>query len=128
MRPLGSRARTGHPRVARRAKATYEWHQHVRIATNGPLSREEILAIADGDHDPFDDREAALLAYCEAFVDGTVTDELHGRLADHYDTKTLLGITKIAQFYLGLAYTIDALGIETEAEFVGWELERLETH
>lgn len=109
--------------VAFESRAEYEWHQHARIATAGDVSREEVLAIADGTTAPFDDRSAALVAYTRAFCAREVTDEVHDRLADQFDDSTLVGVAHLAQFYLGLAHSLDAFDVEPRGEFVGWGLE-----
>lgn len=111
--------------TARAADARYEWHQHVRVALDEGVSAETILAIARGEPDRISDQHAALLEYVGAFVDGDVDDATHDRLADHYDEATILGITTLAGNYLGLAHVFDALDVDLETEFVGWDLEGL---
>jgi len=109
--------------VAFEAESEYEWHQHVRIATAGDVSHDEVLAIADETTEPFDDTATALVDYTRAFCDRAVTDADHDRLAAYFDTATTVGVAQLAEFYLGLAHTLDALGVEPRGEFVGWEPE-----
>lgn len=111
--------------TARAADSRYEWHQHVRVALDEGMAPETILAIARGEPDRLAAAHAALLDYVTAFVAGTVDDALHDRLAAHYDEPTIVGITTLAGGYLGLAHVLDALDVDLEAEFVGWDLEGL---
>lgn len=110
--------------TARTVESSYEWHQHVGIAKDAGVSEAEILAISEGAYEAFDAGETALLEYTEAVVEGRVTDELSDALAEHYDANAVSGATAAAAGYLGLARTIDALGVEIEVgdEFIGWDL------
>ncbi|SNR24502.1 carboxymuconolactone decarboxylase family protein [Halorubrum vacuolatum] len=108
------------------AGSAYEWHQHVRVALDEGMSPEHILAIASEESDRLDEPFAALVAYVEAFVDDDVDDAIHARLAGHYDEETIVGICALTGCYLGLARLLSSLDVETESEFVGWKLERLE--
>jgi alkylhydroperoxidase family enzyme len=103
----------------------YEWHQHVNIAGGDLVSEEELAALADGDDDVFEGAERALVQYARAVVEGEVTDELHDALAEHFDDAAISGAACTAAGYLGLGRTIDALGVEIEADddFVGWHPE-----
>lgn len=112
--------------TARETDAEYEWYQHVRIGLAGDLTPEEIRAIGSGRDGPFDERERALVAYVSQFVSRSVDDDTHGALADYFDPDTVVGVAMLTQFYLGLAHVIDALDIELDGEFVGWELVHLE--
>ena len=109
--------------TARAADSRYEWHQHVRVALDEGMSAETVLAIARGEPDRLSDQHAALREYVTAFVAGDVDGAIHARLADHYDEATVLGIATLAGNYLGLAHVLDALDVDLEAEFVGWDLE-----
>jgi len=101
----------------------YEWHQHVNIAADGLLTRDELAAVAEDDPAPFDTAEVALCEYARAVVRGEVTDEVHAALADHLDDRALAGAAATAAGYLALGRMIDAFGVEIEAgdEFVGWD-------
>jgi 4-carboxymuconolactone decarboxylase len=111
--------------TAATADSEYEWHQHVRIARNEGVSDDQILAIATGDHDGLEPAHAALVEYVRQFVDGSVDDESHERLLEHYDEERALAVGMVSGFYLGLARTLDAFDVEIEAaeSFVGWELD-----
>jgi alkylhydroperoxidase family enzyme len=103
----------------------YEWHQHVRVALDEGMAPETILAVSMERPEELDDRHAVLVDYVRHFVAGDVDDALHDRLASFYDEPTIVGIDMLAGLYLGLARVIDALAVETEVPFVGWELENL---
>ncbi|AXR76493.1 carboxymuconolactone decarboxylase family protein [Natrarchaeobaculum sulfurireducens] len=107
------------------ADTAYEWHQHVRVALDEGMDPEEILAISREEPDRLEPERAALVAYVERFVDDEVDDETHERLADHYDEETILGVCALSGCYLGLARLLQALEVDLENEFVGWDLENL---
>jgi alkylhydroperoxidase family enzyme len=100
--------------VADEADSDYEWHQHITIATNAGLTDTEISAIVTDDPVVLAEDEALLVEYARAAVRGSVTDDLHDRLAARYDDSTVVAIATIAGSYLGLARFIDALDIEVE--------------
>lgn len=106
-------------------RAAYEWHQHVRIGLTEGLSREETLAISDRDYEAFKDHERVLVEYVDSYVTGTVDDETHAALAARVDESKVVGIGLLAGMYLVIGRQMDALGVETEEPFVGWNLENL---
>lgn len=112
--------------VASELGSEYEWHQHVTIASNVGLTREEIAAIGRDDRSRFPDGEdQALVAYTRAVARGRVTDALHEAVLDYFDEETVVGAASTAAAYLALGRVIDALGVEIEPgdEFVGWDPE-----
>ena len=54
---------------------------------------------------------------------GTVTDEIHGALAETFDDRQVVGAAATAAGYLALGRMIEAFGVEIETgdEFVGWD-------
>jgi alkylhydroperoxidase family enzyme len=111
--------------VAYFADSAYEWHQHVRVALDEGLTVAEIRAVSGGDREELTPDARALVAYVGEFVAGSVDDATHDRIATYYDDETVVGIGMLAGAYLGLARALDALAVETEVEFVGWNLENL---
>ncbi|APX97766.1 carboxymuconolactone decarboxylase family protein [Natronorubrum daqingense] len=109
--------------IARELEAVYEWHQHVPIARESGVSDDEILAIADGDRDRFDERETALLRYVEAVVRDEVDDDRFAALSEWFEPTEIVGITLIATHYLATARFLSALEVPLEDSFVGWDLE-----
>jgi alkylhydroperoxidase family enzyme len=112
-------------RCAREIPSEYEWHNHVRIALNAGVEADAIRAIADRTADAFPPKHRALLEYVDAFLDGAVDDDAHAALAAHYDDPTIAGICLFAGYWLMNACVVDALGVETEEPFVGWNLENV---
>lgn len=112
-------------RCAREIPSRYEWHNHVRIALNAGVEADAIRAIADRATDDFAPKHSALLSYVDAFLDGTVDDEAHAALAEHYDDSTIAGVCLFAGYWLMNARVVDALGVEIEEPFVGWNLENV---
>lgn len=112
--------------VARGVESRYEWHQHVPVALEAGLSEEAIHAISNGTVDSLTPADAALFEYVTAYVHGTVDESVHEQLAAHFDDPTIVGIAMLAGEYFALAQTIDALAIEPETEFIGWDLANLE--
>jgi alkylhydroperoxidase family enzyme len=111
--------------VARTLESAYEWFQHVRIALDAGVSREDILAVSHREYDPLSPSDRALVRYVAAFTDRTVDDETHAKLAEHFDEATIVGIGMLASYYIGIDYMGDAFDLEMEDEFVGWELENI---
>lgn len=111
--------------TAARTDSAYEWHQHVRVALDEGVPVEDILAVSRGRHDALEPAHSALVEYVEQFVEGTVDDTTHAQLTGHYPDEVILGIGALAGNYLGLARVLEALEVETESPFVGWDLENL---
>jgi 4-carboxymuconolactone decarboxylase len=111
--------------VAADLDAEYEWHQHAPIAADLGVALDDIRAIAESDFDALDEATAAMLRYAVSFVHGTVSDTDHEAVAAHFEPDTVVGIAMLASHYLATARTIDALGVEPETPFVGWDLSGL---
>jgi len=109
--------------VASELRSEYEWHQHVSIAADAGLDREEIAAIARDDRGSFSADELALVAYTRAVARGRVGDAHHEALREQFDAETVVGTACTAAGYLALGRLIDALGVEIEDgdAFVGWD-------
>lgn len=101
----------------------YEWHQHVNVATDAGLSREEIAAIGRDDRTAFEIGEQALIAYTRAVARGRLTDPLHEAVLEELGTEATVGAATTAAGYVALGRVIDALGVDIEAgdEFEGWD-------
>lgn len=103
--------------------STYEWHQHVNIATNIGITETEIGAIARDKRTPFSSAESTLIAYTRAVIQGRVEEPLHESISEYFDDQTIVGIAATASTYSSLGNLIKALDIEIEANdtFVGWD-------
>ena len=111
--------------VAAESRSTYEWHQHVAIASDAGLTPAEINAVSTDDLEAFPSEEVALVEYARAVADGRVTDELHDAVEDAFGPEVVVGIAGVVAGYFGLARMIDALGVELESgeEFAGWTVD-----
>lgn len=109
--------------VARTLDSAYEWHQHVSVAMDVGFEKEEVLAIAEHEFDIFTEKESTLLEYVAAFTERSVTDNLHERLMEYYDASEIIGITMLAGYYINIDYVGDALDLDLEEEFIGWDLQ-----
>lgn len=118
--------------VAREAEAEYEWHSHVKIAQgidvphDRVLSREEVLAVSRREYVAFDEPERTLIDYVLGVIGWSVDDDLHDRLTAAYDESTVVGTGVLVGAYLMAARVFDAVDIDTDGEFHGWELENLD--
>lgn len=111
--------------LARELRTEYEWHHHIPVARDEGITVEEIRAIADREYDRFPDHERALLQYADQFANQRVDDETHERLADSYSDAAILGLSILLGFYVFMAHTLNALDIDLEEQFVGWDLENV---
>ena len=109
--------------IAREFDSAYEWHQHVNVARNMDIPDEECRAIADGNHEVFDDDDRLVLRYALAVARGDVDDDLHEEISEVYDDSTVVGIAGLGGGYAMLAQLIDAFDVDIEDDFVGWDLQ-----
>lgn len=107
--------------VTREIGNEYEFHQHVNIARGVGIDDGTIAAVSRGEFDDLDDEEATLLRYALAVVRGEVEDRDHDAITDYYDESSVVGIAALAEGYTALGGVIDALGVELEEAFVGWD-------
>ncbi|MFF7643475.1 carboxymuconolactone decarboxylase family protein [Streptomyces canus] len=102
-------------RIAARARAAYEWDQHVRIARGAGLADETILAAAAGSWDGLDELDRVLLTATDSLVDRQgVDDELWDRLTAHLSTAQVIDVLYTAGQYLTIATVINTLGVRVE--------------
>jgi 4-carboxymuconolactone decarboxylase len=109
-------------RVAWRAKAQYEWVQHIRLATRYGITAEEIEAVTrSSSFSPSDGEwsalEADLLTATDELLDDfRIRDETWKRLAEQLDVKQLLELLFVAGTYTTLAMVFNSLGVELDPE------------
>jgi len=102
-------------RIAARARAAYEWDQHVRIARRAGLADETILAAAAGSWDGLDELDRVLLTATDSLVDRQgVDDELWDRLTAHLSTEQVIDVLYTVGQYLTIATVINTLGVRVE--------------
>jgi 4-carboxymuconolactone decarboxylase len=111
-------------RCAYAKRSTYEWHQHVRIATGEGLTPAEINAVtAWQDATVFTPAERVLLAYVdELAMAPRPSDTVFAALAQGRTDAGVLGVTMLITLYFHLAHIMAALDLETEEPFVGWQV------
>ncbi|WP_122090076.1 carboxymuconolactone decarboxylase family protein [Halalkalicoccus subterraneus] len=107
--------------VTREIENEYEFHQHVTIARDVGIDDGAIAAVSRGEFDDLDEEEAVLLRYALAVVRGAVEDRDHDAVTVYYDESAVVGIAALAEGYTALGGIIDALGVELEEAFVGWD-------
>ncbi|MER5211730.1 carboxymuconolactone decarboxylase family protein [Streptomyces sp. NPDC002838] len=104
-------------RIAARARAAYEWDQHVRIARRAGLADETILAAATGAWSGLDEPDRVLLAATDSLVDRQgVDDELWGRLEALLSVEQVIDVLYTVGQYLTIATVINTLGVQTEGD------------
>lgn len=111
--------------VAAETRADYEFHQHVRIALREGIEPDEIRAVVDGDDVQFLADEQALLGYVRTYVACEVDGAVCAAFANAYDEPTVVGTSLLAGIYVMIGLLSDALALETEEPFVGWDLKEL---
>jgi len=104
-------------RIAARARAAYEWDQHVRIALRAGIGEEEIIAAATGAWDGLDELDRLLLAATDSLLDRRgVDDELWDRLQESLTAQQVIDVLYTVGQYLTIATVINTLGVRTEGE------------
>ncbi|MFF4033236.1 carboxymuconolactone decarboxylase family protein [Streptomyces sviceus] len=102
-------------RIAARARAAYEWDQHVRIARRAGLADETIVAAAAGSWDGLDELDQVLLTATDSLVDRQgVDDELWDRLTAHLSNEQVIDVLYTVGQYLTIATVINTLGVRVE--------------
>ncbi|MEU5339708.1 carboxymuconolactone decarboxylase family protein [Streptomyces sp. NPDC020766] len=113
-------------RIAARARATYEWDQHVRIARRAGLTDAAILDAATGTWEGLDELDQVLLAATDSLIDRQgVDDELWSRLESHLGVEQIIDVLYTVGQYLTIATVINTLGVRTEGE-LALDLPRVE--
>jgi 4-carboxymuconolactone decarboxylase len=99
----------------------YEWGQHVRIAEQLGIAREEIRRVADGpDGDGWSASDATLLrAADELHGQSKISDATWTALADDYDQRALLEIAMLVGHYHMVAFALNSAGVELDAGLEG---------
>ncbi|GGN38941.1 carboxymuconolactone decarboxylase family protein [Streptomyces fuscichromogenes] len=104
-------------RIAARARAAYEWDQHVRIARRAGLTDEMIRAAASGHWAGLDEFDRVLLTATDSLLDRQgVDDGLWGRLAALLSTEQIIDVLYTVGQYLTIATVINTLGVQVEGD------------
>jgi 4-carboxymuconolactone decarboxylase len=99
----------------------YEWGQHVRLAEQLGVAREEIMRVADGPDAPgWSPADAALLrAADELHEHSRIADDTWAALAESYDERGLLEIAMLVGHYHMVAFALNSAGVELDAGLSG---------
>jgi alkylhydroperoxidase family enzyme len=104
-------------RIAARARAVYEWDQHVRIARRAGVADEEILQAATGSWQDLDELDRVLLAATDSLIDRYgVDDDLWLRLQAHLSVQQIIDVLYTVGQYLTIATVINTLGVRPEGD------------
>jgi alkylhydroperoxidase family enzyme len=102
-------------RTAALTRSPYEWSQHVQIALDIGMTRDEIAAIARGDS-PSPHDAVLVAAADELHTTSTITDETWTVLSDRCSTEELIDvIATVGQYHL-VAYLLNALGVQLDPD------------
>jgi alkylhydroperoxidase family enzyme len=109
-------------RVAAVRAADYEWGQHVVLALEVGLTREEITAIRDSaDGSRWEPTEAALLAATDELVaDAQVSDETWAALAAELTDQQLLDVVFTVGAYDLLAMALHTFRVQIDDDLQPW--------
>lgn len=109
-------------RVAAVRGADYEWAQHVALALDVGLDREEIAAVRDGaNHSSWAPTEAALLtAVDELLADACVSDATWAVLAAGLGEQQLLDVVFTVGGYDVLAMALRSFGVRLDDDLEAW--------
>jgi len=99
----------------------YEWGQHVRIAANLGMDREEILRVAAGPQaDGWSAADATLLSAADELHESAkISQVTWARLAEAYDERGLIEIAMLVGHYHLVAFTLNSLEIELDEGLEG---------
>lgn len=104
-------------RIAARARAAYEWDQHVRIALRAGVTEPEILAAATGAWAGLAELERVLLAATDSLLERQgVDDALWARLRAQLTDQQLIDVLYTVGQYLTIATVINTLGVRVRGE------------
>jgi 4-carboxymuconolactone decarboxylase len=104
-------------RIAARARAVYEWDQHVRIARKADLADEEILRAATGSWENLDELDRVLLAATDSLMDRYGVDEdLWRQLQAHLSVQQIIDVLYTVGQYVTIATVINTLGVQPEGD------------
>lgn len=99
----------------------YEWGQHVRIAEQIGISRDEIARVAAGpDAAGWSSADAALLrAADELHEHARIADDTWAALAESHDERGLLEIAMLVGHYHMVAFALNSAGVQLDAGLDG---------
>ena len=108
-------------RVAWRTQAPYEWVQHVRLALEVGITRDEIDVIAGfADTAEWSPLEIDLLDATDQLIDRyRIDDPTWARLAEVLDERQLVEVVFVVGTYTCLAMAFNSFGLELDSDLDG---------
>jgi 4-carboxymuconolactone decarboxylase len=105
-------------RVGHLCGATYEIHQHEKIARHVGLSDEKIAALAQGESAAvFDDLEKLVLRFTDQVAENVKADDpTFDALAQHFNHRQLVEAVLTIGFYMAVCRFLENFEIELEEE------------
>ena len=105
-------------RTAHNCACTYEWTHHAALGRDAGLTDGELTALESGlDEHFWAPRDRAIVSAAdELHFAGTLNDVSWAALADHFDEPGLIELVMLIGHYEMIAYTLNALGVQLEAE------------
>lgn len=99
--------------------ATYEMHQHKRLARSVGLPEEKIAAVVAIDEDPapglFDERESVLLGFVDELVrDVKASDETFRRMCELFPYKQVVEVVLTTGFYMMVSRFLETFEVDVE--------------
>jgi len=109
-------------RVAAIRGAEYEWAQHVVLALDAGLTRDDVTAVRDGTgRDRWTTVEAALLAAADELVaDARISDATWQALAAEMSDQQLLDVVFTVGGYDVLAMMLGTVGVPLDDDLMPW--------
>ncbi len=96
-------------------RSTYEWRQHVAMAEQAGVPREQVNAIAGWQtSDRFDEVERAALMLTDCMLTGNVPDAVHDELDRHFSPADKIELVLTAGFYAMVPRVLDAARVPVE--------------
>ena len=114
-------------RIAKLAGSRYEWVQHVPLAMECGMTREQVEAIAEWrSSTAFDSRDRAVLAYTDEVAQQVqVQDDTFQELARHLDEQSIVELTLSVGYWGLVARLLEALKVDMDPEMPGSPREML---
>jgi len=109
--------------VASELDSEYQWEQHVPIARSLDITTPELRSMRNQSFEELNEAETVLCRYAVGVAGRSVDDELYELVASAFDDATIIGIICLASHYVTTAIFIDAVEIEPESSFRGWDIE-----
>jgi 4-carboxymuconolactone decarboxylase len=98
--------------TARTCEASYEWNAHAPLARTAGVTAAQLSSLpAWRDEPSFDERDRHALAFVDAVLAGTVSDELFAATAAHFDRRELVELAATASYYLSISRFLAACGV-----------------